>query len=255
MSLVRKFLAIERWKALREALASEQRVDCQPETRHPAVLIALLLALAPVLLTYIDALSSDSQSPLPTIAFGVCAVLSLLFRRRLGLPFINLSGWWRALSLTHTAVALGCIPAVLLLAFAPELLAERHDLLVETMRSTQDTQFSSLDIAAAVTGALCIAVWVALTEELIFRGLLVSVVRRWRILPKQGQRDLLAAILSALLFGIAHYATWGLIPSLALVGLGIGFVIGYIAAGERLLPVIVYHFVFDLLSILVSLLA
>lgn len=99
---------------------------------------------------------------------------------------------------------------------------------------------------------IMISMWVALVEEILFRGVLVSILRRWKLISTQRQRDVFATLLSASIFGFAHYATWGPIAAIALVGLGIGFSIAYIANGEQLLPLILYHFAFDLLSISIS---
>jgi hypothetical protein len=48
---------------------------------------------------------------------------------------------------------------------------------------------------------------------------------------------------------------WGLTPSLTLTGLGIGFGLAYIAIGELILPLIVYHIIFDALSLSFAFLA
>ena len=175
--------------------------------------------------------------------------------RRLGLPFPSTRNWKRSLSLTHTAVALGCIPAVLLVLLWPELLAERHDVLTQSMQAQPAPGAAKPPLLYVVAFVLLIAAWVAVVEEVLFRALIVSVVRRWNFLPRQRQRDIAAALISALLFGIAHYVTWGPIASLALIGLGLGFVLAYIANGEQLLPVVLYHFIFDVLSISVSVFA
>ena len=134
MSLLHKFLATERWKALAAAL-KEQRVESlSPELGIFAVIAAVLLSAAPVLLTFLDRLDPSTHSILPTLAFGICTVLAILVRKRMKLAYVKTTNWKQSLSLTHTAVALGCIPAVLLLIFAPELLAERHDVLTDAVR-------------------------------------------------------------------------------------------------------------------------
>lgn len=178
-------------------------------------------------------------------------VLAVLVRWRCRLPFSRDPRWFSHLSLTHTAVALGCIPAVAVLILAPELLAERHDLLTQSIQpqehaAARPTMLFTLCMIVAIAG------WASITEEIIFRGMLVSVVRRWKIIPSQKQRDIAAGVISAGLFGLAHFATWGPIASIALIGLGMGFVLAYIANDEHVLPLILYHFVFDILSISVS---
>ena len=99
---------------------------------------------------------------------------------------------------------------------------------------------------------LSMAAWVALTEEVIFRGYLVSAIRRWGLIKSQKHRDILAVVVSTLAFGLAHFPTWGPYAATALTGLGLGFVIGYIANGERLFPLILYHFVFDSFSLFLA---
>lgn len=218
------------------------------------MLIALVIASTPVLYTFLDTLNPQRTSNLPTIAFGVCTVLAILMRWRCKIPFSKESGWLDQLSLTHTAVALGCIPAVALLLFSPELLAERHDVLTESIQPGAQTQSARPSLFIMGCMIVGIAGWVSITEEIIFRSLLVSVIRRWSFIASQRRRDVLAGIVSALLFGLAHYATWGPIASIALVGLGLGFVLAYIANDEHVLPLIFYHFIFDVLSIGVSVL-
>ena len=92
-----------------------------------------------------------------------------------------------------------------------------------------------------------------MTEEIIYRGLVVSGLRRIGFCKAQLRTDLVACAVSALLFGVAHAGTWGLPAALAIMGLGFGFGVGYIAAGERLIPVIIYHFAFDFLSLVATL--
>ena len=60
---------------------------------------------------------------------------------------------------------------------------------------------------------------------------------------------LMAITVSALIFGVAHYSNWGLQAAISTAGLGFGFGVAYICSKERLLPLIIYHFFFDLLSL------
>ncbi len=248
-----QFLGTERWKALMVALRSRSSVELEPALGLHIQLLAGLIASTPVAITFLDDLRprGTPASVLPTVAFGVCALLALLCRSRLGLSADTGLPWRRAMSLTHTAVALGCIPAALVLVLSHSLLADRHDVLRHAMEGGPQTA-APLSHFARASLLTAIAAWVALTEELIFRGLLVSVIRRARLLPSQRMRDTAAVTVSATLFGFAHWATWGPLAALALTGLGVGFVLGYIANGERLGPIIVYHFGFDLLSLAIS---
>ena len=249
--LLNTFLGTKRWQSLLNALRAESSSVRLPEVRTPVVLLTILIGITPVFLTILDSLQPTHNSNLPTVGFGICAALAIVVRWRLKLPFHLTKNWKSTLSLTHTAVALGCIPAVILLISAPNLLADRHDVLVTSVHpgGPPGTKPHAVSLFMLV---LLIAAWVSVVEEVIFRGLMVSVIRRWSILGSQRRRDIVAAVISSLIFGIAHFATWGPIPALALTGLGLGFVTAYIANGEELVPVVLYHFVFDVLSISVS---
>ena len=190
---------------------------------------------------------------LPTLGFGVCASLAIVIRWVLKLPFASVTNWRKTLNLTHTAVALGCIPALVVLALFPELLADRHDFLVEaTSSGGPKMPGPRISLSEKILTIVSMATWIAVTEEIIFRGLLVSVARRWRAISTQKKRDLFAITLSALLFGLGHWATWGPAAAIALAGLGFGFATAYIVTGEKILPVIIYHTLFDTLSLTVS---
>jgi len=253
-NLLLNFLGEKRWKALWTALKAETSSAVEPRIPFDAFLTAVLVTLTPVVVTYVDSLRSaeETSSILPTIAFGICAVLALLIRSRLGIRFSTTKSLAKSLSLTHTSVALGCIPAVFIFIFSKTLLADRHDVLARAVGSGgSGTVVSGPWMKIGIV--LALAAWVAVTEELIFRGLLVSVIRRTRFLGSQRKRDLLACLASALIFGLAHWPTWGLLPAIALSGLGLGFVLAYIANGEQIAPLVLYHFLFDSLSIAVSL--
>ena len=251
--LLHKFLGSERWSSLLQALKRQTSGEATPDLGIFAAVAAIVVASAPVLVTFLDSLRPKGVPPstLPTVAFGICALLALLLRARMGLGYNRTKNWRESLSLTHTAVALGCIPAVLILVISKGLLADRHDLLATSVGAPSGAG-APLSIFEKASLVIMIAAWVAVTEELIFRGLLVSVLRRCSLFPKQIQRDTFAAITSALLFGLAHWPTWGPLPAIAITGLGLGFVAGYIANGEQLGPLVLYHFIFDALSIGVS---
>ena len=85
--------------------------------------------------------------------------------------------------------------------------------------------------------------------------MLVTALRRIELFATQHQRDLFAIFFSAALFGVCHFALWGPYMAFAVAGLGFGFGLAYIAIGERLLPVIVYHIIFDFLSLLIAIFA
>lgn len=251
-NLLLNFLGEKRWKALWQAIREQNTVALSPRLSFDALLTATVVTLTPVIITYVDSLrpQGDASSILPTIAFGICAVLSLLIRSRLGIKFEATRSLRKSLSLTHTAVALGCIPAVFIFIFSKSMLADRHDVLAQTVEGVDATIAPSFFFKLAIV--LSLAAWVALTEELIFRGLLVSVIRRTKILKLQWHRDVLACVASSAIFGLAHWPTWGPAAAFALSGLGFGFVLAYIANGEQLAPLVLYHFLFDALSISVS---
>ena len=250
-----RFLGTSRWLALRDALLEQSAIEATPKVGWLAAFGAIAVASCPIFITLVDSvrLPGTASSPLPTIAFGICTLLALLLRRRMGFEFVTTQRWRESFSLTHTAIALGCIPAVLVILLAPSLLADRHDVLTAATGQPKGEGAHTTLVWGRISLIFAIALWVAITEELIFRGLLVSTIRRFEHLRTQRSRDVAAAVLSALLFGLAHWPTWGALPALALVGLGLGFVVAYIATGEQLIPIIVYHFIFDLLSISLSL--
>ena len=249
-SLVYRFLAVDRWTKLLNALRREAGTLAEPELNTLAVIVAILVCLPPVALTYVHKLAGNTGLDLSTVAFGVCTLLAIVLRRRFRLDHVPVESWRESMSLTHTAFALGCLPAIVVLIGSPELLTTRNELLNTHFTTDIFAGQSRAYIIARVTLMLLAAAsWVAVTEEFLFRGLLVSVVRRWNVIKNQKSRDILAGALSALLFGIAHYPTWGFLGAAALSGLGVGFVMGYLASGERLTPVILYHFFFDTLSI------
>lgn len=250
--LLHTFLGTARWKSLFSALREQSSHRQEPEVGTLAVFSAGLIALVPVLLTYIDAQDPEKSSMLPTIAFGACTVLAIVLRWRLGLPFRTTGSWKQALSLTHTAVALGCIPAVILLIASPQMLADRHDIISQSVGTAEPREVGMLVFLKTAGLVAFIAAWVAVIEEVLFRSLIVGVFRRWRLIASHRKRDIFAAISSSLIFGVAHYATWGPVAALALTGLGLGFVMAYIANGERLMPLVLYHFIFDVLSISIS---
>ena len=246
-SSLSRFLATDRWMALWNAFRAESTDRKSPPVSIVLVIIALAVAILAPVFAILDS-TVRSQVSLSTLAFGIGAVLALLIRRKLG---ITPTGEWRkALSLTHTAFAVGTVPAVLVLAMHPEFLADRHDTLGQMMAPGGEKRASIWQLALMAPLA---ALWVGVTEELIFRGLLVSVLRRWQLFASQRKRDFLAIVVSSVIFGASHTITWGPMAGVALTGLGIGFAIGYIANGERIWPVALYHFAFDTLSMLVAL--
>ncbi|MCB0344647.1 MAG: CPBP family intramembrane metalloprotease [Bdellovibrionales bacterium] len=251
-SLMHKFLGSARWEKLFSALRTESETTCEPPVGTLALVAALAIAVTPVVLTLLQHVSPSTSVDLPTLSFAVCTVMAILMRRWLKLDYRPTVKWKESLSLTHTAFALGCLPAAILIALNPTMFAERHDILTTAVPLEPTTDTNPILFAIHAGGVVVfLAAWAAVTEEFLFRGLLVSVIRRWSFISSQRTKDAIAALSSATIFGIAHYPTWGLTAALALGCIGSGFVIGYIANGERLTPLIFYHFCFDTLSILV----
>lgn len=247
-SLLGKFLGVSRWKLLFYAIRDECSELKSPNLNHGILLLASVLACTPIIFTFIY---TDNPSFIPTVAFGVCAILAIIVRKKLNIESRKKYSFKEALSLSHTAVALGCIPAVIVILLAPDMLSQRHDLLSAATEQSLpiDEKPNFLFIA---TMCLIYASWASVTEEVLFRFLLISVLRRWSFLKQQKTRDVLACLLSAFIFGFAHYATWGIAASIALTGLGVGFGLAYLASGERLEPILLYHFVFDILSLIAA---
>jgi membrane protease YdiL (CAAX protease family) len=237
-SLLHTFLGISRLRALFSTL----RVLPPPEAllSTGVVTCAVLMSAVPLLAAYLDTVMPGRD--LTTIYLGITACFAILFRHRIGLSFRSVRAWRSSLSLVHTSVALGCIPAVFIVLFHPDAL---YTLQQQTSSGPQRSLLLSL---------AAIAVWAGLTEEILFRGLLVSVVRRWRVPKNAFLRDAVAVSLSAVIFGAAHVPRWGVPMSIALVGIGAGFAVAYLATEERLLPVVVYHTGFNFLSLLAAVL-
>lgn len=237
-----KFLGIERIKELSYAIRNQPAPLANVSTT--GVLIALSLALLPSAGHYI--IPYSKKLDISTVLIGVTTCLSLVLRRRLGIPFESVRNWGRAFKLTHVAFALGCVPTVILVLFRPEALYMLGN--AANGDSTVNIH-STFGVASFVLG---VSIWAGLTEEIIFRGMLLSILRRWRVLNKQAHRDVFAVLLSSLVFGLGHVSLWGLSLSLAVTGLGIGFGMAYIATKEVLLPLVIYHAMFDALSLTFS---
>lgn|GEM_PF-1349746 len=249
-----RFLGVERWRALGEALKAETQLCPVPKQGSWAVLGSTLVALLPLPFIYLNSVQpSATQLDLPLLVIGVTTLVAILLRGRMQLYYNRVTTWREAFSLTHTAFALGCIPAVLILFFSPELFSQQQQFVQEKLVTKAPQQISqTMLILQTLLTFLLVALWASVTEEIIYRGLLVSVVRRWDLGMAQKYKDILACVLGGSIFGLAHLPTWGPIAALALVGLGIGFSLGYIANGEKLMPLIVYHFLFDMISMCVS---
>ncbi|MBN8549002.1 MAG: CPBP family intramembrane metalloprotease [Deltaproteobacteria bacterium] len=240
-ALVRNFLGIEKFRSLFQALAEQSRQAPAAHISTLGVAVAILISALPLLAFYQG--SRDSGIDYSTLLVGVSACLAMLYRSRNGIPFLSVRAWKSSLRLTHIAFALGCIPTLFMLLYSPQALFQISP---PTKPDGHAMTFSLLTILSFIIGT---ATWAAVTEEFIYRGLLISVLRRWDAIANPRVRDAVAIFVSALLFGLAHLPTWGPAMSFALFGLGLGLGMAYVAIGELVLPVIVYHIVFDILSL------
>ncbi len=243
---LKKFFAQERVNALLSELNKQSKEFSCKRIGVIRVLLAIFISLLPALSHYLYIYRAEVD--ITTILVGVATVLSLLFRIRHQIPFSSVKNWNKSLGLTHTAFALGCVPIVILLLISPESLIPPQ----ASPEGGSSTQPSATSVVHFILG---VSVWAGLTEEIIYRGLLISVLRRCTIFKDQITRDRMAILLSAVIFGLSHYYLWGPSLSIALIGLGLGFGMAYIAIGELILPLIVYHIMFDVLSLSFAFLA
>lgn len=241
-SLLVRFLGIEKFSALFDALNLQHRNAPAATLSTLEVAVAVLIAALPILSYYRSGVASDIDYS--TLLVGIAACLAIVYRVRNKIPFSSVAAWRSSLHLTHIAFALGCIPTLLILVLSPQSLFH-IDPPAPTGGHVQAVN-SVWSVIAFIVGT---ATWAAVTEEFIYRGLLISVIRRWDAFNSAAVRDYAAIFISALLFGLAHLPTWGPLMSIALFGLGIGLGMAYLAIGELVLPVIVYHIVFDILSL------
>jgi len=189
------------------------------------------------------------------ISFALLGILTLRFR---WFPKTNESGssiseslrdFKGELSKVHTAFAFGCAPAIIAFLIAGDFQL-KNNLIGEVFHSSEES-----NALASLGFAIIIASWSSVGEEIVFRGGLLSGIRRLNLALEPETRDTIALIVSSAFFGLAHYPTWGLGVALPLGFIGYGLGLGYLASKESLLPVIFYHFCFNFLSILVALLS
>jgi len=240
--VLRNFLAVDRIRGLARAYRAGSERRPREVLGSGALFMALAIALLP---TLTPSIHPYSHLDLPTVLIGLSACFAVLYRIRHRIPFQSVRTWNRSMNVTHTAFALGCIPLAAIMLIHPASLYSLGEI-TGPRGGTTGPRPGLAEIGLTIAA---VSAWAALTEEFIFRGLLISVIRRWRGLRTQRQRDLLAVGVSATLFSLSHFDTWGPWLSGATLGLGVGFGIAYIAIHEEILPLIVYHAVFDFLSI------
>jgi membrane protease YdiL (CAAX protease family) len=244
---LKRFIGIDRFRALLDSYTAESKKEVPIKVSYIGAIVALGISLLPAASYFLD-IYKDTLD-IVSVIIGIATLLAILFRVHHGIPFNSVTKWRSSLSLTHTAFALGAIPTVFVLIFNPESLLPPP----EIMNAPSSNAISSESLTSVI---LQISVWAGLTEEFIYRGLLISALRRAHLFGlNQINKDKAAVLISAVIFGFSHYMLWGLTPSLTLTGLGIGFGLAYIAIGELILPLIVYHIIFDALSLSFAFLA
>ncbi len=244
---LKKFVGVDRIEELLRRFLAQSETPLKIEISYIGLLAAIGISLLPLASNFLDLYKKDVD--IVTVFIGTATVLAILFRVHHRIPFVSVANWRKSLSTTHTAFALGAIPTALVLIFSPESLLPPTAL----FKSDSQTEIITVQLWQLI---LQVSVWAGLTEEFIYRGLLISAIRRSHIFGlSQLRKDKVAVVLSAIIFGFSHYALWGLPASLTLTGLGIGFGIAYIAIGELILPLIVYHIIFDALSLSFAFLA
>jgi membrane protease YdiL (CAAX protease family) len=244
---LKRFIGVNRIESLLNSYKIESATKLPITVSYVGLVVALGISLLPAASHLLD-IYKDSVD-IVSVIIGIATLLAILFRVHHRIPFNSVKRWRSALSLTHTAFAIGAIPTVFVLLFSPESLLPPPQIMNNPSNSVVETE----SLFAVI---LQISVWAGLTEEFIYRGLLISALRRSHLFGlNQINKDKVAVLLSAIIFGFSHYMVWGLTPALTLTGLGIGFGLAYIAIGELILPLIVYHIIFDALSLSFAFLA
>jgi len=243
----KKFLGEDRIGELFEAYVSNSSKDVPTSVSYVGMLAAIGISLLPAMSHLLDIYKETVD--IVSVFVGTATVLAILFRVSHKISFSSVTRWRSSLSLTHTAFALGAIPTAFVLVFNPTSLLPPPEIMGEE-------NINSTVIRNLSTFIVQVSVWAGLTEEFIYRGLLISALRRSPMFGmNQINKDKVAILVSAVIFGFSHYMLWGLPASLTLTGLGLGFGIAYIAIGELILPLIVYHIIFDILSLSFAFLA
>lgn len=242
---LRKLLAVDRIELLFQAFSAESKDDLPP-VRWFIVALSLCIGCIPMIVAFPSVLEQLGQNAF--IFSGLALCLAIVLRNSARLPFRSVSSWKESLSLTHTAFGLGCIPAVLILCLLPDSAPRLTDMAPAESAAGSP---SELPLAAFV---LQVSIWAAVSEEFVYRALVLACLRRSPAPFSQRKKDVIAIFISAAMFGIAHLPLWGVALSIGATGLGLGFGLAYVASGERLIPLIVYHAIFDILSITATIL-
>lgn len=234
----RTFLGVQRIQALNLALRAESQKEF---SGSPFLILShclLVILYFVIILSQRGEILSTSNS---ILILALALVGFLMWRNMDERPQADsLKGF----GLVHTAFALGAFPGVVLLFFFREEFSQHWN-------GNGSGGSSAIALWQQIGLLFLVSVFAGISEEVIFRGMLVSALRRlWN---NRSWRDPAAILISALLFGISHGLLWGPIVGGALIGIGAGFAMGYVASGERLCTVIAYHILFDFLSLCLAL--
>ena len=238
------------------AFSSESAPDgshWRPWTAPAAVVGAFALGLfaSSVVAAIGGAGGSSPTHPTPAVAligavvFDLSLVVAALYFARLGGPLRASDFGFRRISVrlgVRAFFAAGIVYYVATAAYAALLHLRGHERLPSELGAGKST-------AALVATAVFVCVVAPIAEELFFRGFFFGALRRWRIVV--AGRDvgtLLAAVITAILFGLAHF---GSAPAKYLVPLGIlGFVLCVVRWRTRsLYPCIALHCVNNSLAL------
>ncbi|MCB0353105.1 MAG: CPBP family intramembrane metalloprotease [Bdellovibrionales bacterium] len=249
-SLFVRFLAVKRFRSFFAALKDGASFCPKDSSSSFAVFLSLILGVLPglsYLLLPIDSLDT------PVFVLLVSMLGGFLLRSRVTESGRNRNqlqlGFWKRLSLIHTGVAVGCIPLVILLILAPEQFTSVKQGLV----AADAPGLGRPSPWRVVLFVLLVSTWAGLTEEVLYRGVLLSLIRRWSAWNSRQAATWSAVLLSSALFAFCHIPLWGPVLSLGLFFVGIGFSLGFVASGEDLAGVVLYHILFDCLSLSVAL--
>ncbi|MCB0336827.1 MAG: CPBP family intramembrane metalloprotease [Bdellovibrionales bacterium] len=242
---LRQFLALSRVKVLWYAFSDSHQENLSALPRFD-ILLAFIVACTPLIGVVMQ--SNGVHFDAPIVFSGLALVSALLLRNKNGVRYTPVSSWKDSFSKTHTAFGLSCIPLALILVFYRDAFYS-IELGIEPNTGANHAPASFHRLATFI---LFTSLWAGLSEEIIYRGLLLSFLRRAPIPYPQQTKDYLAILISALLFAANHYVAWGMWLCVAVFCLGLGFGIAYVSIRERLLPVILYHAAFDVLSLSVA---
>jgi len=242
MQSVHHFLGTARIRRLFDELSAQPEID--RNFGAPKIAAAVLVGLLPLLMLLADALHATPLVDPATALVAASSLIAVLLRLRWELPRPSIKALRQQLSHTHVAFALGCLPAVLFIYFSPELLTEKQETISRGLSSAPEMQlWVSFFLAFAIAG------FAAVCEEFTYRGLVLSSLRRARLFKSQKAADTFAVLVSSLIFAVAHFPAWGATASIALFFISLGLSVGYVVAKENVVPLILYHWLFNFLSI------